>query len=113
MRIDWKNLWTNIQTLVGVTLRGELPLVLKFDKILPQILIVACVMALCIFLNFHFEKTLVVREDNKTLIKDLEIRHMQAVCDLAKAQEQASVDKALKGHGINIGRPEKPARIIE
>lgn len=70
-------------------------------------------MALCIFINFHFEKTMVVREENKKELKDLEIRHMQAICDLAKAQEQASVDKALKALGMNIGRPEKPAHIIE
>lgn len=112
MRLDFRGIWMSARNITIATVRGELPLRLKLDKILPQILVLAAVMSLSIFLNLHFEKTMVVREENKVKIKDLEIKLMQEEINLAKAQEQVSIDKALAAKKMELGRPQRPARMI-
>lgn len=109
-KINWAKVRGTSVNLVKSILRGDI--VLKLDRFLPHILVVAGLCALCIYVNLRFDQTMVEREQNRKALEQVKVCYSQKVCQLAEIRQVNNVVEMLASEGVDVAMPQKPARII-
>lgn len=94
---------------IEAMVRGEFLKQLKVDRYFPEIAWLFLLCLLIVIFHFGVDSSLVRVEQNKKIIKGLEIEHTQKVFELARLGRRSSVIDLLKAEESLIGEPEKPA----
>jgi len=106
----WIKVRKTMVNLVKSILLGNI--VLKLDRFLPHILVVAALFAVCIYVNLRIDQTMVEREQNRRALEQAKVCYSQKVCQLAEIRQVNNVVELLASEGVDVAMPEKPARII-
>lgn len=102
-----------IVNILKATMRGELLLSLKIDKIFMHITYLFVVVWFTIYISLKIEQTLTRVERNSAVLEDLRIYHAQKTGELAGFDRISTIEKMLKDSGSKTGLPEKPATHIK
>jgi len=92
---------------------GELIIRLKFDKILPYILVIFFMGVSLIFIKLEIDKTLVKCNRARAELENVRIEYAKKSCQLIGLEKLSTIESMLETQGLNIGIPEKPAYRIE
>ncbi|MCD8313590.1 MAG: hypothetical protein LUC24_05455 [Bacteroidales bacterium] len=104
------------KTIVNVlkaTMRGELLLSLRVDKLLIYIIYFFVCACLTIFAYLKMDSTMVRMEKNKETLEVLQIEHAQKTLELARFNRMSTVEEKLREQGSDVKMPEHPARKIK
>ena len=94
-------------------LRGELVVRLKLDKYMAHIVVVAMAFVVIMLLHCLVENCLIRREKVKEELEEAEMICAQKNLELVGLGRMSTVEKLLEQNGVGVGKPEKPAIIIE
>lgn len=107
------NIWKTIGNVIRATLRGELLLSLRIDKLLVYIIYFFLISCGTIYIYLRIDNTMLQMEKNKAVIEVLQIEHTQKTLELARFNRMTVVEERLKEYGSDVRMPEKPARRIQ
>ena len=85
-------------------LRGELVVRLKLDKYMAHIVVVAMAFVVIMLIHCLVENCLIRREKVKEELEEAE---------MVGLGRMSTVEKLLEQNGVEVGKPEKPAIMIE
>ncbi len=102
-----------ILNVLGATMRGELLLRLRVDRLLIYIVYFFVVACLTIFVYLRIDSTMVRMEKNKETLEVLQIEHAQKTLELARFNRMSTVEEMLRESGSDVAMPQKPARRIK
>ncbi len=102
-----------MRNVVRATMRGELLLSLRIDKLLIYIIYFFIISCGTIYIYLRIDNTMLLMEENKRELEVLEIEHTQKTLELARFYRLTTVEEGLRNFGSDVGMPEKPARRIE
>lgn len=94
-------------------LKGEFLLRMRVDKVFPHILWLFALMWVSIWLSMKIDDTLIRVEQNKQVLKDLEIYHTEKTEALVRLDRFSTVQHKLEQMGSEVGLPEKPATVLK
>lgn len=98
---------------VKAVFRGELLLKLKFDKYMAHIVVAAVAVMVILLCKCMVENVQIRRERMKSQLEEAQWKHQQTTVELVGMGRMSTVEEMLRKNNVNIGKPEKPATIIE
>lgn len=90
-------------------LKGEFLLRLNIGRYFVHVIYTFALFAVIIWISLMTEKTMARVEENKAVLKELEIEHAELTYEAAKAERRTTVETRLKELGSDLGEPQKPA----
>ena len=93
--------------------RGELLLSIGAHKYYMHIVYLFLLAWISILLSLKVDGTLTRVEENKTVLRDLEIHHAEKEADLVRLHSASTTEKRLKQLGSDVTLPAKPATKID
>jgi len=106
------NAASKILNVFRLMLRGELLLHLNIGKYFVHIIYTFFLFGIIIWVSLRIDGAMARVEDNKKIIKELEIIHTQKTFDVVSLSRRSSVEKMLKEMGSTVGEPGQPATIL-
>ena len=103
---SFKNFWRALG-------KGELLLSIGAHKYYMHILDIFILAWITILLSLKVDNTLTKVEENKVVLRDLEIYHAEKEAELVRLHSASTAVKRLKQLGSPVTLPEKPATKIE
>lgn len=90
-------------------LKGEFLLRLNVGRYFVHVMYTFLLIAIVIWLSLMTESTMAKVENNKAVLKELEIENAELTYEAAKAERRTTVEARLKALGSEVTEPEKPA----
>ena len=114
MSFDWvKRVWKSIGNAFRALSRGEFLLSIGAHKYYMHILYLFVLAWISILLSLKVDGTLTRVEENKTVLKDLEIYHAEKEAELVRLHSASTTAKRLKQLGSDVTLPGQPAIKID
>lgn len=109
--ISWKfsDLLRLLRNSFIAVLKGEFLLRLNVGRYFVHVMYTFLLIAVVIWLSLMTESTMAKVEQNKAVLKELEIENAELTYEAAKAERRTTVAERLKALGSEVGEPEKPA----
>lgn len=101
-----------IETLKSIS-RGDIVLRMRMDKLFPFILYLFILAWISIWLSYMIDQTMLRMENNKSIIKVLEIDNAKKTFDIVELSRISTVGKILEEMGSKVKAPDKPADKLE
>lgn len=99
--------------LLKAALKGNLLLVLGFDRYLDRIVYLFVCALVFIWINLGIDKTLHRKQTNQGIIENLQSMHVDITCKLTSLNSICTVDNMLEDFGSEVRIPTKKAKRIE
>ena len=111
--MSWKDFRRSVRNFWRVLGKGELLLSIGAHKYYMHILYLFVLAWISILLSLKVDGTLTKVEENKVVLRDLEIYHAEKEAELVRLHSASTTAKRLKQLGSDVALPEKPAIKID
>ena len=111
--MSWREIGRSIRNFWRALGKGELLLSIGAHKYYMHILYLFVLAWISILLSLKVDGTLTKVEENKVVLRDLEIYHAEKEAELVRLHSASTAVKRLKQLGSPVTLPEKPATKIE
>ena len=93
-------------------IRGEFIYKLKVEKYLPHIAYTFFLFAMAILFSMLVDMTMAKEEQNKEVIKELEVEYVEKSYELVKLDRRTTVDQILGKEGSKVREREKEVIVL-
>ena len=111
--MTWKDVGRSIRNFWRALGKGELLLSIGAHKYYMHILYLFVIAWISILLSLKVDGTLTRVEENKQVLKDLEIFHAEKEAELVRLHSASTTTKRLKQLGSDVTLPAQPAIKID
>ena len=111
--MTWKDVGRSIRNFWRALGKGELLLSIGAHKYYMHILYRFVLAWISILLSLKVDGTLTRVEENKTVLRDLEIYHAEKEAELVRLHSASTTARRLKQLGSDVTLPEQPATKID
>ena len=111
--MTWKEIGRSFRNFWRALGKGELLLSIGAHKYYMHILYLFVIAWISILLSLKVDGTLTKVEENKTVLRDLEIFHAEKEAELVRLHSASTTEKRLKQLGSDVTLPAQPAIKID
>ena len=111
--MNWESIGRSFRNFWRALGKGELLLSIGAHKYYMHILYLFILAWISILLSLKVDKTLTKVEENKVVLRDLEIYHAEKEADLVRLHSASTTEKRLKQLGSDVTLPAQPAIKID
>ena len=111
--MSWKEVGRSFRNFWRALGKGELLLSIGAHKYYMHILYLFVIAWISILLSLKVDGTLTKVEENKQVLKDLEIYHAEKEAELVRLHSASTTEKRLKQLGSDVTLPAQPAIKID
>ena len=111
--MSWKEIGRTLRNFGRALGKGDLLLSIGAHKYYMHILYIFVLAWISILLSLKVDGTLTKVEENKVVLRDLEIYHAEKEAELVRLHSASTTAKRLKQLGSDVALPEKPAIKID
>jgi hypothetical protein len=111
--MNWKGIVRKLRNFTRALGKGDLLLTIGAHKYYMHILYLFILAWVSILLSLKVDGTLTKVEENKVVLRDLEIYHAEKEADLVRLHSASTTTKRLKELGSDVTLPVKPAQKID
>ena len=111
--MNWESIGRSFRNFWRALGKGDLLLSMGAHKYYMHILYLFILAWISILLSLKVDKTLTKVEENKVVLRDLEIYHAEKEADLVRLHSASTTEKRLKQLGSDVTLPAQPAIKID
>ena len=111
--MNWESIGRSFRNFWRALGKGDLLLSMGAHKYYMHILYLFILAWISILLSLKVDKTLTKVEENKVVLRDLEIYHAEKEADLVRLHSASTTEKRLKQLGSDVTLPSQPAIKID
>ena len=111
--MNWESIGRSFRNFWRALGKGDLLLSMGAHKYYMHILYIFILAWISILLSLKVDKTLTKVEENKVVLRDLEIYHAEKEADLVRLHSASTTEKRLKQLGSDVTLPAQPAIKID